>query len=159
MFEKFGEFDSAEELNRAASAQLAEGDTEAIYTIAEENGIDKEDAADFIAGDVPELSNPLMAAVGKLNIEAAVLRLSGLTEDWKGYIAQQCAENKELCLAVRKRGKKLELCMGEILRHAFEKKVRLADSIVKAAKLNPPLYLGIPGRADVKRIIENYYLK
>lgn len=42
MFEKFGEFDSCEELNRAAAAQLAEGDTDAIYTIAEENGIDRE---------------------------------------------------------------------------------------------------------------------
>ncbi len=42
MFEKFGEFDSCEELNRAAAARLAEGDTDAIYTIAEENGIDRE---------------------------------------------------------------------------------------------------------------------
>ena len=33
MFEKFGEFDSYEEINRAAAAQLAEGDTEAIYAI------------------------------------------------------------------------------------------------------------------------------
>ena len=34
MFEKFGEFDSAEEINRAAEAQKREGDTEAclLYT-------------------------------------------------------------------------------------------------------------------------------
>ena len=38
MYDKFGEFDSAEELNRAAAAQLREGDTEAIYIIAKENG-------------------------------------------------------------------------------------------------------------------------
>ena len=38
MFEKFGEFDSCEEINRAAKAQLEEGDLEAIKTIAEENG-------------------------------------------------------------------------------------------------------------------------
>lgn len=48
LFEKFGEFDSAEELNRAAAAQLAEGDIDAIYGIAEENGIDREDAEDYI---------------------------------------------------------------------------------------------------------------
>ena len=41
MFEKFGEFDSSEEINRAAAAQLKEGDIEAVYAIAEENGLDK----------------------------------------------------------------------------------------------------------------------
>lgn len=35
MFDKFGEFDSAEEINRAAAAQLKEGDLDAIKTIAE----------------------------------------------------------------------------------------------------------------------------
>lgn len=48
LFEKFGEFDSAEELNRAAAAQLEEGDIDAIYGIAEENGLDREDAEDYI---------------------------------------------------------------------------------------------------------------
>ena len=50
MFEKYGEFDSYEEINRAAAAQLEEGDTEAIYAIAEENGIDREDAEEYIDG-------------------------------------------------------------------------------------------------------------
>lgn len=48
MFGKFGEFDSAEEINRAAAAQLKEGDLDAIKTIAEENGLDSEDAEDFL---------------------------------------------------------------------------------------------------------------
>ena len=34
MFEKFGEFDSVEEINRAAAAQKAEGDEEAVVAIA-----------------------------------------------------------------------------------------------------------------------------
>ena len=46
MFDKFGEFDSAEEINRAAAAQLKEGDLDAVKTIAEENGLDPEDAED-----------------------------------------------------------------------------------------------------------------
>lgn len=50
MFDKFGEFDSAEEINRAAAAQLKEGDLDAIKTIAEENGLDPEDAEDFCTG-------------------------------------------------------------------------------------------------------------
>ena len=48
MFDKFGEFDSVEELNRAAAAQKAEGDEEALIAIALENGIEKEDAEDYM---------------------------------------------------------------------------------------------------------------
>lgn len=69
MFDKFGEFDSAEEINRAAAAQLAEGDTEAVMAIALENGLDKDDAEDYIDGIVKELTTPFMAACGKLNVE------------------------------------------------------------------------------------------
>ena len=58
MFEKFGEFDSCEEINRAAKAQLEEGDLEAIRTIAEENGLDPEDAEDFCTGAIEELTTP-----------------------------------------------------------------------------------------------------
>lgn len=54
MFEKFGEFDSYEEINRAAKAQLEEGDLEAIKTIAEENGLDPEDAEDFCTSATEE---------------------------------------------------------------------------------------------------------
>ena len=63
MFDRFGEFDSAQEMNEAAAAQLEEGDTEAVIAIAKENGIDKEDAEDFIDGVVPELANPLIKAL------------------------------------------------------------------------------------------------
>lgn len=59
MFDKFGEFDSADEMNRAAAAQRKEGDNEAILAIAEENGIDKEDAMDFIDGCVAAFVTPL----------------------------------------------------------------------------------------------------
>lgn len=93
MFEKFGEFDSCEELNRAAAAQLAEGDTDAIYTIAEENGIDREDAEDYIDGLVPELVTPLMAAYGKLAVEKKELKLEGIMEDWMEYIRIQCRDD------------------------------------------------------------------
>lgn len=65
MFDKFGEFDSCEEINRAAKAQLEEGDLEAIRTIAEENGLDPEDAEDYCTGAIEELTTPCLAAIGK----------------------------------------------------------------------------------------------
>ena len=48
MFEKFGEFDSYEEINRAAAAQLAEGDKEAICAIAAAELQPKEIMADWL---------------------------------------------------------------------------------------------------------------
>ena len=158
MFEKFGEFDSYEEINRAAVAQLAEGDIEAIYIIAEENGLDKEDAEDFCTGAIEELTTAELAAVGKLSLEAKKLELKDIMADWKDLIVEQCMDNRELALAVRKKGKRLEECMGIILKSAFERKEEVPKEIVKAAKLTPPLYMGIPGKAEIKKITEKYYL-
>ena len=82
LFAKFGEFDSAEEINRAATAQLKEGDLEAVRMIAKENGIDDMSAEDFIRGDWPELCSPFMAAIGKLEVETAELDLHHYNYGW-----------------------------------------------------------------------------
>ena len=158
MFERFGEFDSYEEINRAVEAQKEEGDFEAVKAIAVENGLDPEDAEDFCTGAIEELATPTLAALGKLDIEAKELKLDGIADDWKGHIAQLCIENEELALAVRKKGKNLKNCMGELLKFAFHEKRRLNDEIVRAAGLTPPIYMGIPGKADVERIAKSYYL-
>lgn len=163
MFEKFGEFDSVEELNRAADAQLKDGDMEAVIAIALENGIDKEDAEEFIEGYAPELATPLMAAVGKLNIEAKELELVGVLEDWKESIVQICTEDEEFSKAVRKTGKKLANCMGELLKYSFNSKKQVSEIICKAAGLRngnrkDPVYMGIPSKAEAKKIIRNYYV-
>lgn len=158
MFDKFGEFDSYEEINRAAEAQFNQGDVDAIRMIAEENGLDKEDAEDFIAGDVEELTTPLLAAMGKLTVEAKELKLEGFMSDIKESIFKWCEEDNTLCLAVRKKGKCLAECLGKILKVAFESKIQLSDKVVKAAGLRPPIYLGIPSKADMKKIVIKYYV-
>ncbi len=68
MFDKFGEFDSVEELNRAATGFKNEGDIESLIALAEENGIDKEDAEDYADEVVEELANVTMAAFGRLKV-------------------------------------------------------------------------------------------
>ena len=78
MYEKFGEFDSFEELNRAAAAQKAEGDEEALFALAQENGLDKEDVEDYLDGIVEELATVSMAALGKLKLEKEDLKLGPL---------------------------------------------------------------------------------
>lgn len=163
MFDKFGEFDSVEELNRAAAAQLDEGDEEAIYAIAEENGIDKEDAEDYIDGCAAELATHLMASLGKLEIEAKDLNLEGLFVDWKEMIAQYCTEEEGFSRAVRRKEKRLEQCMGELLKQSFASKKQVSERICQAAGLRnsgrkDPVYMGIPNRAEAKKIIWNYYM-
>lgn len=153
MFEKFGEFDSYEEINRAAKAQLEEGDLEAIKTIAEENGLDPEDAEDFCTGAIEELTTPSLAAMGKLELEAKDLSLTGALRDWTDFIEQLCLEDEEMAFAVRRKGKSLKDCMALILKNAFNDKAQLDDRITKAAGLTPPLYISIAKKQEVRAIL------
>ena len=167
MFEKFGEFDSAEELNRAAAAQMEQGDDEALIALAEENGIDREDAEDYIDGCADKLATPLMAAVGKIRVEYESLKLKGILVDWKDVVVDLCTENTDLQEAVRRKGNCLRDCMAALIRFAFENKEQVSEEIVKATKvthngkeepLRGPLYLGIPNKTQTKKIILDYYL-
>lgn len=166
MFEKFGEFDSVEELNRAAAAQKAEGDEEALLKLAEENGIDKEDAEDYIDDCTDELATPLMAAVGKIKVESEHLKLAGVLIDWKDIIMEMCTEDIKMQRAVRKKGKTLTECMAKLMAFAFENKVQISEEIVKATKINHngkveqmrgPVYMGVPNKREVRQIARKYY--
>lgn len=167
MFDKFGEFNSAEEINRAAAQQLKEGDKEAILVIAKENGIDKEDAQDYIEGYTDELVTELSAAVGKIEVESEHLKIDGILKDWTGAILHQCMEDQKFCVAVRSKEKSLRECMATLIKFAFENKVQVSDEIVKVTKImhngkeeqmRDPLYLGVPNNAQVKKIVREYYL-
>ena len=166
MFDKFGEFDSVEELNRAAAAQKAEGDEQALVLLAQENGIDKEDAEDYMDGAVDELANASMAAIGKLKVEAEQLKLDGVLVDWKEEIVKECIDDEKLARAVRKKGKCLRDCLATMLRFAFENKVQVSDEVVKATKvthngkeepMRGPVYLGMPNRRQVRQLARKYY--
>ena len=159
MYEKFGEFDSWEEVNRAARAQLEEGDLDAIKEIAEENGLDPEDVEDFCAGAIEELTTPTLAAIGKLDVEAKDLKIDGVLKDWKDFLVELCTEDEPMSIAVRRKGKSLTEVFARILKEGFNTKTRLDDRIVKAAGLKTPIYMGMPGKAAVRKIIREYYLE
>lgn len=167
MFDKFGEFNSAEEINRAAAQQLKEGDKDALFAIANENGIDMDDVNDYIAGYTETFVTELSAAIGKIEVESQYLKIEGILKDWTGAILQQCTESEEFCEAVRSKEKSLKGCMAVLIKFAFENKVQVSDEIVKATKImhngkeeqmRSPLYLGIPNNAQVKKIVREYYL-
>lgn len=160
MFEKFGEFDSAEELNKAAAAQLEQGDTEAVIAIATENGLDREDAEDYIDGLVPELTTPLTAALGKIKVECDELKPQQIMTDWVEYIKVQCAESDEMAAAVRRKGKSIKGCIAALLKWSFANQMPIEEEILKAAGVTVErVTLGIPGMGQAKKIIREYYLQ
>lgn len=167
MFDRFGEFDSAEEINRAAAAQLAEGDEDAIRGIAKENGLDPDDAEDYIAGDIPELCNVKLAALGKLEVETAELKPAEIMADWCDYIRQRAVEDPAVAAAVRRKGKNLKGCIAVLLAWSFKNAKEVEKDIVKeAAKTVKEIntvghgraWLGIPGMGTAKKLITDYYL-
>lgn len=158
MEKKFGAFDTIEELNRAAAAQLKEGDEEALFALAEENGLEKDDVLDYMDGIAEVLASPLMAAMGKIKLEQEELKCEGFLKDCADSVITECMESEAMCHAVFRKDRSLSGYMGALLKYAFDNKVRIDDRIVKAAKLNPPIYLGIPGSTEVQRIIREYYM-
>lgn len=158
MFDKFGEFDSCEELNRAAAAQLKEGDDQALVALALENGIDEEDVKDYIDGEVQELATPLMAAYGKLDIEEKKLKPYGIMKDWITYIRIRCSEEPAMAAAVRRKGKSLKGCIGDLLSWSLKNAREVDREVLKRAGIAYKVTLGIPDMGEAKKIITDYYM-
>ena len=169
MEKKFGIFETVEELNRAAAAQKAEGDLEALIGLATENGLEKEDAEDYMDSDDPEdcLCNATMAAIGKLNMEEKDLQLKSQMKDWKDFIVQMLTDypmdhaedGAALANAVFDPDKKLLDVLAAGLKLSSENRIEVDKRIIKAARLpESAAFIGMCGRDDLKKIILDYYL-
>ena len=159
MFDKFGEFDSYEEINKAAEGLKEEGDTESLKELAKENGIDIEDVQDYLDGIADGLTNKSMAALGKLEVEVADLMPKDIMEDWADYIRTLiCSGDEDFQTAFRKKEKSLKGCIGALLKWSHENMHKINDDIKKAAGFSGHVELGIPGSARAKKIIKEYYL-
>lgn len=159
MFDRFGEFCSAEEINETAVNLRKEGDLEAIRELAEENGIDAEVAEVFIEGEILYLCDDMTAAIGKLDIESGKMKCVEIMEDWVEYIKSQCFEKPEMARAVRSREKSLAGCIAALLHWSFRNQNPVDKKIMEAAGVTAgKCTLGIPGMATAKGIITKYYL-
>lgn len=169
MEKKFGIFETVEELNRAAAAQKAEGDLEALIGLATENGLEKEDAEDYMDSDDPEdcLCNATMAAIGKLNMEEKDLQLKSQMKDWKDFIVQMLTDypmdhaedGAALANAVFNPDKKLLDVLAAGLELASENRVTVDRRITRAAGLPESAgQIGMCGRDELKRIVLDYYM-
>ena len=159
MFERFGNFNSAEKLNETAENLRKEGDEESLKVLAQENGIDDETVEGFMAGEIPCICDDMTAAIGKIEIEAKNVDCAEIMEDWVGYIKTQCFEHPDVARAVRKKGKSLAGCIAELLKWSFKHQHNVDKAIMKAAGVSAGrCTLGIPGMETAKKIITDYYL-
>lgn len=163
MFEKFGEFDSAQEICELANNLFNEGDMDGILVLGRENGLDDQMIQMYIEGYEPVLVEPEEAAVGKIEAEARELEPKDIMVDWVEYIKTASMEDKDLAIAVRRKGKSLKGCIGALLEWAFKHQQDVDKDIIKAAGVKvrgaSKVTLGMPGQAEAKKIIRDYYLE
>ncbi len=158
MFDIFGEFNSCEEINESAEGLFNEGDVDALKTLAKENGIPEEIAQMYVEGDIPELCNAEMAAVGKIDVEVEDLKPQEIMVDWIEYLkVQVMSGDEELARNVRKKGKSLKGMIAALLKWSFGHQQQISQDITKAAGVNARVTLGIPGMGRAKKIIREYY--
>ena len=159
MFDKFGEFDSYQEINELAVNLRKEGDSTSIIELAKENGIDTDIAEAFIEGDILYLCDAMAAAIGKIEIEAAELKPVEIMFDWVEYLKVRCMEDEQTALAVRKKEKSLKGAVAALLTWSFKNQIPVDEDILKAAGVTAgKCTLGIPGMGRAKKIMSEYYL-
>lgn len=162
-------FKTVKELNDKAAELKSAGDLSELVKLAEENGLEKEDAEDYMDSDDPEdcLCNATMAAIGRLNMEEQDLHLESQMKDWKDFIVQMltdytadhAGEDRDtLANAVFNPDKKLLDVLAAGLKLSSENRITVDMRIIKAAGLpESAAYIGMCGRDDLKRIIMDYY--
>lgn len=159
LYQKFGEFGSAKEINDLAVNLLKEGDKKSIKALAEENGIPKEFAEMFIQGDIEDLCDAYTAAYGKIDAECKDLKPVGIMVDWAEYIKTCCLEEETMAEAVREKGRSIKGCIGKLLEWSFKNQKEVDKEIIKAAGVNASkVTFGMPGQAEARKIIRDYYL-
>ena len=81
-------------------------------------------------------------------------------------LAGWCMENYTLAAAVRRKGKSLAGYIAALIAFSFENKVQVSGKITditmvehngKKEKIQTPLYMGVPGRTQAKKLAYEYY--
>lgn len=110
LFTKFGEFDSAEELNKTAAGLRAEGDIQGLQELAKENGIDPYEVEDYVDGMSDELATPITAALGRLNVELETLEgsVEAMCRFYSVFAISAMMENEEVARGIMKKGARLK---------------------------------------------------
>ncbi|NNJ32665.1 Cas9 inhibitor AcrIIA9 family protein [Lacrimispora defluvii] len=124
MFDIFGEFDSVEELNKAAEGLFNENDMDNILVLAKENGIPEDFANLYITGDIPELSDVTIAAMGKIDMELPeAVKAYGDTADCVAEYIKSLCDREKFASMVRRKSRTLIKCL-ENMKTEAEKQIK-----------------------------------
>ena len=111
MYERYGNFDSAEEINACARKLVTEGRPEELEKLAEENGIPPILAGQYQRGETETFTDWVDAAIGKLEIEAGAHKDNYVpVRPVADYLKSLCIE-EQFARRVRRRTKSLKACM------------------------------------------------
>lgn len=158
MFDRFGKMTFAE-LNATAEGLKNEGDIESLVLLAEENGLEKEDAEDYADGVIDTLATPLEAALGKIKEESKALKLDESTtlSGMRDLVCQIITKNAVLQIPVHDPEKNLAACLARLLREASRTRYKLPKKIAEEATGIPNVYLGDITNEKAREIITLYY--
>lgn len=147
MYDIFGEFNSFEEINKAAIGQLKEGDTKNIHLLAKENGIDEDTVEAYIDGDIPFLTDSLSAAFGKLDIELKDMKDDALASEIVEILKNNILRDKEMQKAIRIKGKSLKAFVASLWKQARQRAQAVQGG--KGCSIMP---------AEEYRLAKSYYM-
>ena len=159
MFDKFGEFDSAAEINAKAKELLEKDDMNGLVDLALENGLDREDAEDFADGIVEELCTELQAALGKIKVEKEALKLERELADIAGEIEFYGAS---LAAGIRQKGKSLAEYVAKVIDAGYRNAVsiprEITDKLTDVPKqFRAQIKTGMPNKAERIQIMVDYF--
>lgn len=129
MFDVFGEFNTAEELNQAAAGLLAENDHKNILVLAKENGIDKEIAQAYAAGMIPVIADSMSAAIGKLTVEKEKVNSRMPVRPIVDYLSSLCMDDSFAAI-VRSKEKNLKTCIDSVEKKCREECARTKEQYI-----------------------------
>lgn len=165
MFDKFGEFGSSEEINKAAEELINAGKLNEIEELAKENGISAEEVEDYIADPSLGLTSVLSAAVAKLELEKKDLKLSGVLLDWVNELLEMCTDVPGFAAAVRNKGKDLAGYIALTAEKGYENRCVVDKRIVDKAKKIKSIVgahefsIGIPDKKTRRELATKYYME
>lgn len=177
MFDVYGNFDSAEEINQKAEELFNKGDLDGIRVLAKENGIMSSETNAYLSGETEQLCDEFGAAGGKLELEEQEIVMVGVMEDWLGYIETLCFDDSTMARAVRRKDKSLKGCFAELLLWSLQNQKPVdkgvlaeAKTIISKRNIDLKKYgieprwldrttIGIPNMGTARKLIKKYYLE
>lgn len=163
MWDKYGEQNSAEELNALAKELLTSGKKDEVYELAKENGIDRDMVELFVAEDIDFICDNMSAAIGKLDVEIEHYQKQYVANALEVKDALESYMSRErVKLSVHKYGVDIDIDVtGDELADAIRQKGKVLNDILKdvftrAGKIHQE---GNPASALVVPMVIHAYLQ